>query len=39
MANQQLYENLTGLTAEARQLIQDIRANPKKYLRIRLGLF
>jgi phospholipid/cholesterol/gamma-HCH transport system substrate-binding protein len=39
LVNQQLYESLNGLTREAQGLIKDIHANPKKFLRIKLGLF
>lgn len=39
MVNRALYDTMTSMTAETRQLIKDIRANPRKYLRIKLGLF
>ena len=39
LANQQLYDNLNGATREMHLLMQDFRANPKKFLRIKLGLF
>lgn len=39
LVNQQLYENLNGTTAEMQGLMKDFRANPKKFLRIKLGLF
>jgi phospholipid/cholesterol/gamma-HCH transport system substrate-binding protein len=39
ITNPQLYESLSGMTSEAQALVKDIRANPKKFLRIRLGLF
>ncbi len=39
LVNQQLYENLNGTTAEMKGLMKDFRANPKKFLRIKLGLF
>lgn len=39
LVNQQLYENLNGATAEMQGLMKDFRANPKKFLRIKLGLF
>jgi phospholipid/cholesterol/gamma-HCH transport system substrate-binding protein len=35
----QLYDNLTGLTGDLRLLIGDFRQNPKKFLRIKVGLF
>lgn len=39
MVNAQLYESLNGVTRETQGLIKDIHANPKKFLRIKLGLF
>jgi phospholipid/cholesterol/gamma-HCH transport system substrate-binding protein len=39
MANPQLYESLSGATREFQSLAKDIRANPKKFLTIRLTLF
>jgi phospholipid/cholesterol/gamma-HCH transport system substrate-binding protein len=39
LVNQQLYESLNGATREFQDLAKDIRANPKKFLRIRLALF
>lgn len=39
IVNPQLYDNMTGATSEIRQLIKDIRANPKKYLRLKLSIF
>ncbi|HTM51072.1 MAG TPA: MlaD family protein [Bryobacteraceae bacterium] len=39
MVNNQLYESLNGATREAQSLIKDMRANPKKFLRIKLALF
>jgi len=39
LVNPQLYENLNGATAEMHGLMKDFRANPKKFLRIKLGLF
>jgi len=35
----QLYDNLTGVTGDMRQLIGDFRQNPKKFLTIKLNLF
>jgi phospholipid/cholesterol/gamma-HCH transport system substrate-binding protein len=35
----QLYDNLTGVTGDMRKLIGDFRANPKKFLHIKLSLF
>jgi phospholipid/cholesterol/gamma-HCH transport system substrate-binding protein len=39
MVNPQLYESLTGATREFQSLATDMRANPKKFLTIRLTLF
>jgi phospholipid/cholesterol/gamma-HCH transport system substrate-binding protein len=39
LVNPQLYDSLNGATAEMQSLVKDIRANPKKFLRIKLALF
>jgi phospholipid/cholesterol/gamma-HCH transport system substrate-binding protein len=39
LVNQQLYDNLNGATREMHLLMQDFRANPKKFLRIKLAIF
>jgi phospholipid/cholesterol/gamma-HCH transport system substrate-binding protein len=39
MVNAQLYDSLNGASREAQGLLRDIRSNPKKFLRIKLGLF
>jgi phospholipid/cholesterol/gamma-HCH transport system substrate-binding protein len=39
MVNPQLYDTLNGATREFQSLAKDIRANPKKFLTIRLTLF
>jgi phospholipid/cholesterol/gamma-HCH transport system substrate-binding protein len=39
MVNPQLYESLNGMTREFQSLAKDMRANPKKFLSIRLALF
>jgi phospholipid/cholesterol/gamma-HCH transport system substrate-binding protein len=39
LVNPQLYDTLNGATGEMQQLIKDIRANPKKFLRFILALF
>jgi phospholipid/cholesterol/gamma-HCH transport system substrate-binding protein len=39
MVNPQLYEALTGTTREFQSLAKDMRANPKKFLSLRLTLF
>jgi phospholipid/cholesterol/gamma-HCH transport system substrate-binding protein len=39
LVNPQLYESLNGMTREFQSLAKDMRANPKKFLTIRLMLF
>jgi phospholipid/cholesterol/gamma-HCH transport system substrate-binding protein len=39
MVNPQLYESLNGVTGELHQFVKDLRANPKKFLRIKLAIF
>jgi phospholipid/cholesterol/gamma-HCH transport system substrate-binding protein len=39
MVNPQMYEALTGATREFQSLAKDMRANPKKFLTIRLTIF
>ena len=39
VVNPQMYESLNGVTREMRALMKDFRANPKKFLSIKLGLF
>ena len=39
LVNPQLYESLTGATREFQGLAKDIRANPKKFLSLKLALF
>ena len=39
LVNPQLYESLNGTTREMQSLLKDIRANPKKFLRIKLAIF
>jgi phospholipid/cholesterol/gamma-HCH transport system substrate-binding protein len=39
VTNPQLYESLNGATREFQSLAKDMRANPKKFLTIRLTLF
>jgi phospholipid/cholesterol/gamma-HCH transport system substrate-binding protein len=39
MVNPQLYDALAGTTREFQSLAKDMRANPKKFLTIRLSLF
>ncbi len=37
--DQQLYENMNGAVGELRQLVRDIRADPRKFLNVRVSLF
>ena len=39
LVNPSLYQNLDSTTREVNGLMKDFRANPKKFLRIKLGLF
>jgi phospholipid/cholesterol/gamma-HCH transport system substrate-binding protein len=39
LVNPQLYESLDGSTRELQGLLKDFRSNPKKFLRIKLGIF
>lgn len=39
LINPQLFESLNGTTREMHELMKDFRANPKKFLRIKLALF
>jgi phospholipid/cholesterol/gamma-HCH transport system substrate-binding protein len=39
LVNQQLYDNLNGAARQMHLLMQDFRANPKKFLRIKLSIF
>jgi phospholipid/cholesterol/gamma-HCH transport system substrate-binding protein len=39
LVNPSLYESLDGASQEMRGLMKDFRANPKKFLRIKMGLF
>ena len=39
LRDRQLYENMNGAVAELRQLLNDIRANPRKFLNVRVSLF
>jgi phospholipid/cholesterol/gamma-HCH transport system substrate-binding protein len=39
LVNASLYDNLNGTTRELQGLLKDFRANPKKYLSIKLGFF
>ncbi|MGA2327618.1 MAG: MlaD family protein [Bryobacteraceae bacterium] len=39
MVNPQLYDSIKGMTEELHSLLADIHKNPKKFLRIKMGLF
>ena len=39
LVNPQMYESLNGASRELNQLLKDIRANPKKFLRVKLSVF
>jgi phospholipid/cholesterol/gamma-HCH transport system substrate-binding protein len=39
MVNPQLYDEATGTTRELHGLLSDFRANPKKFLSIKLHIF
>jgi phospholipid/cholesterol/gamma-HCH transport system substrate-binding protein len=39
MVNPQLYDAMTGATRELNALVKDVRADPKKFLRIKLAIF
>lgn len=39
VVNPQLYESLNGFSTELRDFMKDVRANPKKYLRVKLAIF
>ncbi len=39
IVNPQLYDAMTGATRELNALIKDVRADPKKFLRIKLAIF
>jgi phospholipid/cholesterol/gamma-HCH transport system substrate-binding protein len=39
IVNPQLYDSMNGATREINSLIKDIRANPKKFLNLKLSIF
>ena len=39
LQDRQLYDNINGAVGELRQLVQDIRADPRKFLNVRVSLF
>ena len=39
LKDRQLYENMNGAVGELRQLVQDIRKDPRRFLNVRVSLF
>ena len=39
LRDKQLYENMNGAVGDLRKLVQDIRADPKKYLNVKVSIF
>jgi phospholipid/cholesterol/gamma-HCH transport system substrate-binding protein len=39
LVNPQLYDSMRGVSNELQSLVKDIRANPKKFLRVKLSIF
>ena len=39
LVNAQLYDSIEGLSSELHSLTKDIRANPKKFLRVKFSIF
>jgi phospholipid/cholesterol/gamma-HCH transport system substrate-binding protein len=39
LRDRELYENMNGAVEELRQLVRDIRADPRKFLNVRVSLF
>jgi phospholipid/cholesterol/gamma-HCH transport system substrate-binding protein len=39
LKDRQLYENINGTVSELQKLVQDIRADPRKFLNVRVSLF
>jgi phospholipid/cholesterol/gamma-HCH transport system substrate-binding protein len=39
LRDRQLYENMNGAVGELRQLVRDIRSDPRKFLNVRVSLF
>ena len=39
LRDRQLYENMNATAAELKKLVSDIRADPKKYLNVRVSIF
>jgi phospholipid/cholesterol/gamma-HCH transport system substrate-binding protein len=39
LTDRELYENMNGAIGDLRQLVADIRANPKKYLNVKVSVF
>ena len=39
LRDKQLYENMNATAAELKKLVSDIRADPKKFLNVRVSIF
>jgi phospholipid/cholesterol/gamma-HCH transport system substrate-binding protein len=39
LRDKQLYDNMNGAVGELRQLVRDIRADPRKFLNVRVSIF
>ena len=39
LRDRELYENMNGAVGELRQLVRDIRADPRKFLNVRVSIF
>jgi phospholipid/cholesterol/gamma-HCH transport system substrate-binding protein len=39
LVNRALYDSLTGLTGDLGHFVRDVRADPRKYLRVKLAIF
>jgi phospholipid/cholesterol/gamma-HCH transport system substrate-binding protein len=39
LKDKQLYENMNGAVADFRQLLTEIRKDPKKYLNVKVSIF
>jgi len=39
LKDKQLYENMNGAVADFRQLLAEIRKDPKKYLNVKVSIF
>jgi phospholipid/cholesterol/gamma-HCH transport system substrate-binding protein len=39
LRDRELYENMNSAVGELRQLVRDIRADPRKFLNVRVSIF